>query len=432
MKRIFALLLCLVLLLGCFSGCSSKKEETVLKVGYGRASLVPEHSMPLQGYPGADSRWFDTVLDPIYATAIAFQDQDNNTVILIQYDLSDCNHLGIIQGINDLTEEFGLPKENIVISATHTHSAPVNGQTASMDDYLVTYWRKLLRQQTLAAGTEAMNSLLPAEVFGASTETKNMNFVRHYRMDDGSISGDNFGHQHGSGYTPVKHMRDADPELQLLRFKRQGGKDVVIANFQTHPHRAGGGTKRDLTSDFIGPMTEYLEKNLDCHFAYFSGGSGDVDPSSRILNENITLNHVEQGEALGQYAEIAFSQMKKMDASAVKFLETTCTVECITGGTKSIDRRITVFSIGDVAFVNNDYEMFNAHGKYIKDNSPFEMTFVTTIGKSSTCYIPDAATFAYEGIDSYEETMCTHPAGTGELLAEAFVSALKQIHPGEK
>lgn len=430
MKRILVLLLCAVLLLSCFSGCSSKKDETsTLQVGYGRASIVPEHSMPLQGYPGPDSRWFSTVLDPIYATAIAFRDQNNNTVLLFQYDLADCNHLGITQGINDLVEETGLPRENIIISATHTHSAPVNGQTAGMDDFLVSYWRKLLRQQTFAAGMEAINTLLPAEVYGASTETKNLNFTRHYRMDDGTIAGDNFGHK--SGHVAIKHMRDADPELQLLRFKRQGGKDVVIANFQTHPHRAGGGTRQDLTSDFIGPMTVYLEKNLNCHFAYFSGGSGDIDPNSRIATENITIDHVEQGNALAQHAEMAFSQMEKLDAGAVTLLETTCTVENISGQPTS-DRRITVFSLGDVAFVNNDYEMFCSNGKYIKDNSPFKMTIVTTIGKSSSCYIPDAATFAYEDIDSYEETKCDHPAGTGEILAEAFVAALKQIHSGEK
>ena len=430
MKRVFALLLCLVLFASCFSGCASKKDDTVLKVGYGRASIVPEHSMPLQGYPGAQFRYFNNVLDPIYATAIAFRDQNNNTVLLFQYDLADCNNLGITQGINDLMEAFSLPRENIIISATHTHSAPILGDVSN-NEYLTSYWRKLLRQQTVAAGTEALNNLLPAEVYGASIETKNLNFIRHYRMDDGTISGDNFGHQHGDGYAVVKHMRDADSELQLLRFKRQGGKDVVIANFQTHPHRAGGGTSLNLTSDFIGPMTVYLEKNLDCHFAYFSGASGDIDPSSRISSENVTLNHIEQGEALAQYAEMAFSQMNKMDAGTVELLQTTCTVENISGA-ETTERRITVFSIGDVAFVNNDYEMFCSNGKYIKDNSPFEMTIVTTIGRSTSCYIPDAATFAYEDIDSYEETKCIHPAGTGEILAEAFVAALKQIYPGEK
>ncbi len=429
MKRILSLIFCLLLVAG-LTGCGGKKEESPLMVGYGRASIVPEHSMPLQGYPGAENRYFDNVLDPIYATAIAFRDQDNNTVLLIQYDLADCNNLGITQGINDLLDTFSLPRENVIISATHTHSAPVLGDISG-SEFLTTYWRKLLRKQTLAAGTEAINSLLPAEVYGASTETKNLNFVRHYRMDDGTISGDNFGHQQGDGYAAVKHMRDADPELQLLRFVRQGGKDVVIANFQAHAHRAGGGNKLDLTSDFIGPMTVYLEKNLDCHFAYFSGASGDIDPNSRISSENITIDHVEQGEALGQYAEMAFSRMKKMEAGSVKLLQTTCTVENVSGGEQTLDRRITVFSIGDVAFINNDYEMFSSNGKYIKENSPFKMTIVTTIGRSTSCYIPDAATFAYD-TDSYEETKCTHVAGTGEVLAEAFVAALKQIHPGEE
>lgn len=67
-----------------------------------------------------------------------------------------------------------------------------------------------------------MESRLPAEIYATSIETYTLNFVRHYFMDDGSLVGDNFGDATGKQF--VRHTQDADTELQLLRFKREGGK----------------------------------------------------------------------------------------------------------------------------------------------------------------------------------------------------------------
>ena len=83
-------------------------------------------------------------------------------------------------------------------------------------------WSDFLREKTLEAAKLAMESRLPAEIYATSIETYTLNFVRHYFMDDGSLVGDNFGDATGKQF--VRHTQDADTELQLLRFKREGGK----------------------------------------------------------------------------------------------------------------------------------------------------------------------------------------------------------------
>lgn len=418
MKRRILFLTVLALLLFCFAGCTAEKTgepASQLLIGYGRASIVPDFPIQLSGgYGNEETRYFNNVLDPVYVTAIAFTDQDNNTVILMQYDLGKPNNRGIVLARKEISNKFEIPTSNIMASATHTHSGPLVTDKYDQPE-TAKQMEDLLYRQTVAACTEAMENRLPAEVYAASVDTVNLNFIRHYYMDDGSIVGDNFGLTTGKSY--VRHTRKVDPQLQLLRFKREGGKDVVLANFQAHPLRTGGSAKLDLSSDFVGPMTTYVEENLDCHFAYFSGASGDIDPTSRIQSENITGNHSEQGIVLGQYAVQALSAAKKLESGTIQYTET-----------KFKDSmRLCAFSFGDVGFVNAAYEMFCSNGKYIKENSPFEMTFVTTYGLSCGSYIPDAATFAYDCI-SYEESSCVYPEGTGEVLAETFVDLLNQLH----
>ncbi len=422
MKKFLPLVLCLLLVI-CLIGCNNKPDDAGLKVGYGKADITPEKTMPLQGYPDQFFRYSSNVLDPIYVTAITFTDNTGSIVVLLQYDLADCNNLGIVQGLNKLSKTYGIDRDRFVLSATHTHSAPWLSEIPG-NDYLSNTYSDLLRDKTVAAVTEAMENQLPAEIYAASIETNSLNFCRHYRLEDGTLAGDD---NSLGGRRIVSHMSEPDRELQLLRFKREGGKDVVLANFQAHANIVGGLSRYELSSDFIGPMTTYVEENLNCHFAYFSGASGNVDARSRISSENVVTNHIEQGQSLGQFAEIAFSNMKKMGNGAVKFLQTECTISANSGGAQKVDRRITAFSIGDVAFINNDYEMFSSNGEYIKDNSPFKMTFITTIGLSTNCYIPDAVTFAYEGT-TYEETKCFYEEGSAEILADSFVDALNQLH----
>lgn len=426
MKRILCALICLLLILS-MASCAPKKDDGQLLVGFGRASITPDFSMPLQGFDGWTNRWFNNVQDPIYASALAFTDSNNNTVIIITYDLADCNNTGIGFATKNISKTYDIPRSNIIVTATHTHSAPTH--STSLDEYIVTSWSDVLRDGTIEAVKQAMENRLPAEVYTSSIETENLNFVRHYYMDDGSITGNNFGDATGKTYS--RHAQKADTELQMLRFKREGGKDIVLANFQCHPLLAGGGKNLNLTSDYIGPMTRYMEENMDCHFAYFSGAGGNLNPHSEISRENITLDHNAHGEALGRYAMLACSDMKKLEGNAVQFMEKTVTLKAAPGaGAASYDLDLYAFSVGGACFINAPYEMFSSNGEYIKDNSPFGATFVTTLGFSSHCYVPDAATFAYDVV-SYEETKCSYAEGSGETLAETFVDMLKQIHDNQ-
>lgn len=93
---------------------------------------------------------------------------------------------------------------------------------------------------------------------------------------------------------------------------------------------------------------------------------------------------------------------------------------------KTMDMKIYALSFGDVAFVFAPYEMYDTQGTYIKGNSPYDMTFISTCANESFSYIPDEAGHDY---NSYEANAGYFVRGTAEQLAEEYVSLLKQIHP---
>ena len=87
---------------------------------------------------------------------------------------------------------------------------------------------------------------------------------------------------------------------------------------------------------------------------------------------------------------------------------------------------LNAFSIGNIGFITAPYEMFSSNGKYIKSNSPYDMTFILAYSNGAYYgYIPDKESFSYK---SYETDITLYVEGTGETNAQILVSRLKEIY----
>ena len=125
----------------------------------------------------------------------------------------------------------------------------------------------------------------------------------------------------------------------------------------------------------------------------------------------------------------AAANFKEMETGEIQFMQYTYKAEAKPGTGSAPDINMMVLSVGDFAFVSAPYEMFDSNGRYIKDNSPFDMTFVATLGYYTVPYIPDYDGYEYEGVGlSYEGEECLYVRGTGEKLAEKYVEMLNEIH----
>jgi hypothetical protein len=69
--------------------------------------------------------------------------------------------------------------------------------------------------------------------------------------------------------------------------------------------------------------------------------------------------------------------------------------------------------------------MFDENGKYIKENSPFQVTFVLELCNGAQGYIPSEEGYK---INCYEANTGPFEPGTGEKVAQVYVDLLNTLY----
>jgi hypothetical protein len=88
------------------------------------------------------------------------------------------------------------------------------------------------------------------------------------------------------------------------------------------------------------------------------------------------------------------------------------------------DIELNTCSFGGVGFVAAPYEMFAASGMYIKENSPFEFTVISTVTNASISYFPTKEAYDYGCYESYTGRFAS---GVAEDCAAKFVEMLESV-----
>ena len=319
--RILCLLLSLLLLAGC-AGASDPQDNGqngamqafagTFMAGYAKINITPEDPLPLTGYGNSLNRISTGFTDYIYATALALQDSEGNAMILLGIDMGGTSGQ-LIQSIRTtISEQTGIPKERVVLSASHMHSFPdLSVSYPGVDRYSAVFSEALVK----VVG-DALADLAPAQLETTTVQTEGLNFVRRYQLEDGRFVGYESDITE-SGLKAVAHETEADRSMQLVKFTREEKKDILLANFQVHPHRGGGSTNTLITADLVGVFRETVANALDCEVIYITGASGNVNPYSAISAENITADYKEQGKALARYAIQAEGTYTPMATGAI-------------------------------------------------------------------------------------------------------------------
>jgi len=471
MKKWMALALTLLLTLsfcacGESGGATEPEASAGLQMGYARESIMPDGQVNLAGSGNNAHRVSQGYMDILYATCIAVSEGDT-TVLLFSTDALSVNvdWNKEIRGL--ISEDTGVPEYNIQIGATHTHSGPTIGGTLP----LTLGWKPIYVEALRNSAKKAIADLAPATLYGAKVQTEGMTFVRHYKMEDGSYAGANFG-DFSKGI--VDHATTPDEEMVLIKAEREGDKkDIMIMNFQAHPCFSGGTNYNDLSADYIHNVRDTFEKETGMQFIYFLGTTGNLNTNSQIGSENTEKNRNREayGAALARYAIDALPTMEKIEGDGVKttrkeieyksndygqdrledaskvakmYTETgdssKCTQYAKTLGFHSVFEcngivncsrypetgiiELNTCSFGGVGFVAASYEMFCGSGQYIKENSPFEYTVVSTCTNAYNNYFPTKEAFEY---GCYESFTARFAVGVAEDMAAELVGMLKEV-----
>lgn len=438
----------------------------MLKVGFSRIDITPPLGLNLAGY--YHHRPADNILDPLYATAVAFDDGEKRAVIL------SVDNAGINQDIlgkirDSIAEACNTVREAVYIACTHTHLGPqvFEGKNKYGDppEYL-----GFISKKAVDAARIAMADLAPSTLSYTRGEAKDVSFLRRYRMKDGSA-------RTNPGFLNpdvVGFIGEVDEQSQLLVIKREGKPEIGIVNFQVHPDVIGGcGISADYPK-FVRDTYEKLIDNSCC--MYINGAQGDsnhVDirlgedkcrvgyDRARYMGRKIAMSVVANYELREEIKDTKISFANKV--VSVKYNKGTSEevewakelmaeyekygdpnkipgiAERVAGGTpvqlvarasriarlsELSDEKeliISALAVGDVVFGGFPGEPFTEMGRIVKNNSKFTLTIPSCCTNGYEGYYPMMEAYDEAG---YEANSARYERGTAEKLADELTGLI--------
>jgi hypothetical protein len=385
-----------------------------LRVGVGRRIITPAIGGQLYGY-NPDTR-SDSVNDDLTVTAIALQ-YDSVKVILISVTICMVNTELAEDIRNQISKATNVPKENIILSATHTHSGPNADGATGWGGIDWEYCNNVLIPETVLASEIAIQDLKTA-VMGVGTTQSDVGINRRQLNVDGKIS---LGQNPWGVY---------DSNLTVISFRETTGAPIAnIIHYGTHGTAAGCNTQ--ITRDWSGVMTDRLERETGAITAFFNGAIGDVGPR---LTNGFTVGDITHVMELGgvaalhalrayrnikEYAkvpidcisgQIAIPFNPRMPLEQVqKAIETygneipSVNLEAqkynyykkVLASYESNETEMavqetmqTIIRIGNVVFIQFPYELFSEISLRLRESSPFTHSLCLSSTNGSKGYFP--------------------------------------------
>jgi neutral ceramidase len=439
-----------------------------LQAGVTVVDITPPVPWRMSGY--FYERISTGVKDPLQAKAVVLKQGDVTAAMVF------CDLVGVPREVSDrarrmVQQATGIPHENVVIAATHTHTGPLyygplrelfhqraverSGTDANES---IDYPEKLVEQITSAV-VKAASELRLVEIAAGVAREDRLAFNRRFHMRDGSV-------RFNPGQLNPDIVRPAgpiDPDVGLIALKTAGDDEpfAAVICYALHLDTTSG---TEYSADYPRFLEEGLRKRFGSPFiALFGAGTcGDVN------HIDVRTKEVRRAEAIGgllaETVGRALEDGALMPVSKPKLAVAAATVnaplqtytsaevdearkkleivgqrklpfldevkaysivalQSYEGSTLPLD--VKVFRISDdVAIVTLPSEIFVELGLAIKAASPFKMTLVIELANDSLGYIPTKKAFA-EG--SYETVNSRVQPGVGEMLVETAIKLLKQL-----
>jgi len=443
-----------------------------LLVGFGRVNITPAMGTPIAGYYNV--RLANKVLDELEASAVAFACGDTKA-LLLSVDIAGIYEKVVTPMRHEISRVTGVPFEAIFVACTHTHTGADINKNILPDVQKV--YEEFLTRRLCDAAMFALADLKPARMGWGVGQAPNISFVRRFRMKDGS-SRTNPGVGNPDIVAPIG---DVDERVGVVRFEREGGETIVLANFGTHPDVVGG---CNISADWPGFARRTVEKAIDnTRCVLLNGAQGDVNhinvaPIPGMLNDLENdfddvmrgygharfMGRTVAGAVLQVYDKVNYVEVNSLTAMqqvihcpsnmpkpeelplARRYNElhkagrdeeipfegmmlTTVVAEAermldLEHGPESFALPMTVLAVGDVALVGIPGEPFTAIGRAIKQAEGWQLVMPCCITNGYEGYFPTMEAYLEGG---YEARSSIFKAGIAEAVSGAGLEMLDTI-----
>lgn len=439
-------LLLIALLVHC-TVFSAFSENVQLSVGYGEKDITPDIAVK----NWVTGKEYPKVNDPLLARAVVISDGAVKSVI-VSLDLVDAGESATHEIRKAIGAALGISENNIMVSATHTHSAPwapvyKKGYRGAEDD---TWWairhmpaqndyppfkkwmQKLLDNVVLAA-REANSKLRPATIWiGKADISAYANNRRPVRPKWGVVQNSvpkGYYYKHeaynpdvltdGSNYGPM------DRTMSLVSFRDATGKNIVsiyhmsVHSVSIYPY------SDEISADWPGEATKQIQSALGGKAIFLQGTAGDINPWKRGRE---AVNEMGMGVAGRAKGAFDFSVQLSTDSIVVKRARAALPLD-ETGkkriGEDLVMAEVQALTIGPLAIVTLPGEPLTGMGAAVRDRSPFPHTLVLGYSNGNGVhYVAPPGEKAKGGYEMESGTVGADDAGL--ILIEAAVRLLNE------
>ena len=450
---------------------SISRGERIFRAGAAASNITPPLDEPIVG--GWNSPPGTHVHDELYAKCLVLDDGRTRLAFVI------CDSLGIARQAADeakriIQEKAGIAPENVMISATHTHSSisATGPNRLTADKELSPYQQFLVRR--IADGVRrAVNNLEPAKIGWSSAQEPTQVFNRRYFMKPGTPTPNPFGGEDKAVMNPgrgnaniLKPAGPTDPQVAFLSVQSADGRPIaLLANYSLH--YVGGVQGAAISADYYGMFADRIQQlfgadRLDPPFVAImsNGTSGDINNIDALHKEqkryaayekmrevaNLVAEAVHQAHQKIEFhdwvplgaaqEELTLSVRKPTEqqiAYARSVLEKPKDAKPYHQHEKVYAERVLqlrespdevsiilqTFRVGEMAVCAIPFEVFVEIGLEIKAKSPFAQAFTISHANGSYGYLPTAEQHKLGGYETW--------LGTNRVEFEAATKIVQRL-----
>jgi hypothetical protein len=474
-ERFFWISTVVMILAACFITLNSltAQEKKIFRAGAAKSNITPFLGGGLVGNFGTPPP-ATNVHDELHAKCLVLDDGTTKLVFAI------VDIIGINRDVADeikriVNSETGIPKENILISAIHTHSATsVQGDGEKRRRYTLgepfdEYQKYFIRK--VADGIRiAENNLEPARIgWGVGSVPQHV-FVRRWKMKPGTVNPNPFGGVDQVVMNPgvgnpnlLEPAGKTDPQVSFISVQSLKGRPIaLLGNYSLH--YVGGTPKGDISADYFAVFGDRIQELLKADRQYppfvgilSNGTSGNVNninfrgPSEKrepYEKINIVANDVAQ-EVFRVYQTIQYRdyvtikaaqkeltlKVRKPDEKMISYAKMVLakpeTEKPYHRHEKDYASRtllslewpdqigvvLQVFRIGELGVAAIPFETFTDTGLALKEKSPFKPSFTIELANGSYGYLPTPEQHKLGGYETWFGTNRVETEASEKILA---------------
>ena len=260
--------------------CPADAATSLFRAGAHVVDVSPT-GFPVRVNAMFTERSADKVVDPLFAKALALDDGTTRLVLCVVDTCMMPRDL-IDRAKADASEVTGIPTERMLVSATHTHSAP--SAMGCLGSRVDPGYAEFLPGRITAALVGAVGRLAPARIGWSQVDDWEHTFNRRWIRRPDKMLTDPFGqrnvraHMHPGHESPdaIGPSGPVDPQLSVLAVQRADGRPLaLLANYSQHYYGSPL-----LSSDYYGRFARHVATMLDADESFVGimsqGTSGDL------------------------------------------------------------------------------------------------------------------------------------------------------------